>query len=181
MDFQTNPVLAKLKNLDSPPVTLHGYIGDVSDTSLSLYEQLDSSSYLVVPRAAIAHSAVVSSDDRGERVTLYIERSAKLCRITKTCFDAGQLDEHQDCGCPKPQKPGGDIHRTRDENIADLIRLARDLLWWGIDSLQCNRTGVDTAVKGCCIEFNRLLTDIKNGGNGIYHAGNIVDACYMGG
>ena len=159
MNFDVNPLLAKFRDLDGPPLVLSGYIGSVDKQIIELHEQLDASSYIKIPKDMILHSEIIGNEPTSRRL-FYIAPSAKICVVRVKCVDARDYKNGNSCGCKDAEIPPPPNQRTADA----WITYARLLMSLGIFELDCR--SYSGWGSGCCQYLNRLIRDLRAGGTG---------------
>jgi hypothetical protein len=179
-NFKTSNIMENVAKLKHKPVRLSGYLGQASsDDAVHLYPEIDPGRYFVIPKTCIIDVLAVEGD-KNERMTVLVDATCEVECIVREhkraeVYLAGGA---KPCGCTPPSPGTGTIGRSLDEHF---IALAKLLVSLGIDKFDCNTFGRGGSMPaGCCAAWNRLLSDIASGGNGIFAAEYLVAACTAG-
>jgi hypothetical protein len=79
---EIHPVIAALEKVDEPTVVIHGFVGTSEDPVLRLYEALDMSAYVEIPKAAVVY---VEADEGGSpgAVRAFVRASEELLTVRR--------------------------------------------------------------------------------------------------
>jgi hypothetical protein len=176
-DVKVNKLIEKIAKLKQKPVRLSGYLAEsAEEDALHLYPNLDPGHYFAFSKDCIV-DIFPTAGDTTDHVTVLLDATCEVecvIREHKRASDlAGGTKLKTACGCA-PSGAGTSAMDFQDH----LISLARLLLSMGIDQFDCKKFGSTSGLAhGCCAAWNDLLSDIKNGGNGIFSAEYLERAC----
>ena len=85
---EVHPMIAALEKADAPMVVMEGFLGTSKDANVRLYEALDVSSYLEIPREAIIQ---MEADKHGEpgAVRAFVRASHEILSVQRSWVRAG--------------------------------------------------------------------------------------------
>jgi hypothetical protein len=83
-----HPTIAALEKADASQVLIKGFLGTSKDTVVRIYEALDTSEYVEIPREAIIH---LEADENGEpgAVRAFVRASHEILSVRRSHIPAG--------------------------------------------------------------------------------------------
>lgn len=83
-----HPIIAALEKADASQVLIEGFLGTSKDTVVRIYEALDTSQYVEIPREAIIH---LEADKNGEpgAVRAFVRTSHEILSVRRSHIPAG--------------------------------------------------------------------------------------------
>jgi hypothetical protein len=87
---KVHPVIAALENADEPAVVIDGFLGTSVDTVVRLYQALDMSAYVEIPREAVIYLEAQKTGETGA-VRAFVRASSEILNVRRYRVRAADL------------------------------------------------------------------------------------------
>jgi len=100
---KVHPLIAALEKCDEPTVVFQGFLGTSESTVVRLYQALDTSSYMEIPKHGLVYLEAPESGEPGE-VRLFVTGSIEILEVHKRHLRASDFTVRDFEDFPRPER-----------------------------------------------------------------------------